>query len=109
MKLIVSIIHSDDAGDLVTALGQAGFQSTIISTTGGFLREGNATVLIGVADEKLEDVLEIIHQNCHARPRYINPLPPIVEPGELHLPQPVEVQVGGAIVFVINVERFERY
>ncbi len=109
MKLIVSIIHSDDAGDLVTALGRAGHQSTIISTTGGFLREGNATVLVGTADDRVEEVLGIIRQNCHARTRYINPLPPIVEPGELHLPQPVEVQVGGAIVFVLNVDRFERY
>lgn len=109
MKLVVSVVHRDDAGDLVTALTRSGHQSTVISTTGGFLREGNATVLIGAPDDKVDEVLRIIRQNCHARTQYINPLPPIVEPGELHLPQPVEVQVGGAIVFVLNVDRFERY
>ncbi len=109
MKLVVSIIHSDDAGELIDGLTQAKFRATVISTTGGFLREGNATVLVGVEDEKIDEVLAIVRDHCHARTQYINPLPPLVEPGELHMPQPVEVQVGGAIVFVLHVERFERY
>ena len=109
MKLVVSIIHSDDAPQLIEALTQRGHRATVISTTGGFLREGNATVLIGTEDANVEDVLAIIRENCHARRQYINPLPPVVEPGELHMPQPVEVEVGGAIVFVMDVERFERF
>jgi uncharacterized protein YaaQ len=109
MKLIVSIVHSDDAGELVEALTRRGYRATVISTTGGFLREGNATVLIGIDDAKTPDVLNTIREHCHARMRYINPLPPVVEPGELHMPRPVEVQVGGAIVFVLDVERFERF
>lgn len=109
MKLVVSIIHSDDAPQLIEALTQHGHRATVISTTGGFLREGNATVLIGTEDANVEDVLAIIRENCHARRQYINPLPPVVEPGELHISQPVEVEVGGAIVFVMDVERFERF
>ena len=47
-----------------------------------------------------------IRENCHARTQYVNPLPPIMEPGELYMPTPVEVQIGGATVFVLNVDRF---
>ena len=108
MKLVVSIVNGDDEHDLTTALKKAGFQSTKISTTGGFLREGNATILIGVEDDKLAKVLGLIRENCHRRTQYVNPLPPVMEPGELYMPNPVEVEVGGATVFVLNVERAER-
>jgi uncharacterized protein YaaQ len=108
MKLVVSIVNSDDSHDLTEALKEAGFQSTTISTTGGFLREGNATMIIGVSDEKVGAVLNIIRENCHRRTQFVNPLPPVMEPGELYMPTPVEVEVGGAIVFVVNVERMER-
>lgn len=108
-KLIVAIIHSDDAPGLVDALNRRGYSATVISTTGGFLREGNATVLVGTTDQNMGDVLRIIKANAHARTQYVNPLPPVVEPGELYMPQPIEIEVGGAVVFVLNVERFERY
>jgi len=109
MKLILSIVHCDDANGLMTALQQKGYQSTKISTTGGFLREGNATILIGVDEEQVEDVLDTIKESCHTRIRYINPLPPVMEPGELYMPNPVEVQVGGATVFILNIERLEKF
>lgn len=108
MKLIVSIVHSDDADQLTTALRDGGFSSTKVSTTGGFLREGNATILIGVDEEEIPNVLDIIKRNCHTRTQYVNPLPPVMEPGELYMPNPVEVQVGGAVVFIVDVERLVR-
>jgi uncharacterized protein YaaQ len=104
MKLLVSIVHSDDADQLVSALRDGGFSSTKISTTGGFLREGNATILVGTDEDKVANVLDIIKRNCHTRTQYVNPLPPVMEPGELYMPNPVEVQVGGAVVFVLDVE-----
>jgi uncharacterized protein YaaQ len=52
--------------------------------------------------------LQLIRENCRERNRYLTPMPPMVEPGEMFMPYPVEVQVGGATVFVINVEQFER-
>jgi uncharacterized protein YaaQ len=109
MKLIVSIVNSDDAGPLVDVLVEHGYRATTISTTGGFLRQGNATILIGAKDEGLEDVLSLIRENCHTRQEFVNPLPPVMEPGEMYLPMPVEVQVGGATVFVLDVQRFERF
>jgi uncharacterized protein YaaQ len=109
MKLIISIVHRDDADQLLTAVQREGYRSTKISTTGGFLREGNATILIGTDDIHVEDVLEVIKENCHVRTEYVNPLPPVMEPGELYVPRPVEVQVGGATVFVIDVDRWEKF
>ncbi|MBC7224093.1 MAG: cyclic-di-AMP receptor [Anaerolineae bacterium] len=109
MKLIVAVVNSDDSRDLVDHLVQEGFRATVISTTGGFLREGNATVLVGVEDEHVPQVLKVIRESCHTRTQYVNPLPPVMEPGELYMPSPVEVQVGGATIFVLNVERFEKF
>lgn len=109
IKLIVSIVHSDDADQLMAALRDGGFSSTKISTTGGFLREGNATILVGVDEAAIQSVLEIIKRNCHTRTQYVNPLPPVMEPGELYMPNPVEVQVGGAVIFVVDVEKLIRF
>lgn len=108
-KLVVSIVHSDDSDPLVTALRNAGFSSTKISTTGGFLREGNSTILVGTDSANVPEVLEIIKRNCHTRTQYVNPLPPVMEPGELYMPNPIEVQVGGAVIFVVDVERLVRF
>ncbi len=109
MKLVFAIVHNDDARPLSNALRDHNYQSTIISTTGGFLREGNATILTGVEPDKLDGVLELIKKNCKTRTQFVNPMPPVMEPGELYLAQPVEVQVGGATVFVVDVERFEKF
>jgi uncharacterized protein YaaQ len=109
MKLIVTIVNSDDARGLNDALMQKGYRSTTISTTGGFLRQGNATILIGTEDGNVDDVMDIIRNNCRTRSQYVNPLPPVMESGELYMPSPVEVQVGGAVVFVLNIDRAERF
>lgn len=109
IKLLVSIVHSDDADQLMTALRDGGFSSTKISTTGGFLREGNATILVGTDEANVPSVLDIIKKNCHTRTQYVNPLPPVMEPGELYMPNPVEVQVGGAVIFILNVDQLIKY
>ena len=106
MKLIVAIVQREDSDRLLDELIGAGHRATLISTTGGFLRAGNATVLAGVEDEQLSAVMQTIQANCSARKQYITPMPPILEPGEFYVPQPVEVPVGGATVFVLSVEQF---
>jgi len=108
MKLILAIVQGDDANNLLDELMRTGYRATLISTTGGFLREGNATVLVGVEDAQVPRVLQVIQATCSARKQYVTPLPPILEPGEFYVPQPVEVQVGGATVFVLGVEDFRR-
>jgi uncharacterized protein YaaQ len=108
MKLVVAIIQGEDAGHTVEALGAAGLSVTRLASSGGFLQQGNATLLIGVEDDRVEQVLGLVRANCRERNRYLTPMPPMVEPGEMFMPFPVEVQVGGATIFVLDVEQFER-
>jgi uncharacterized protein YaaQ len=108
MKLVTAIVHAEDAGALVDALLEKEYRTTRLNSSGGFLKQGNATIVIGVEDDQVDAVLELISANCHARKQFVNPMPPIMEPGEFYMPYPVEVEVGGATVFVLPVERFER-
>lgn len=106
MKMIVSIVNSSDARGLIDALMRKGYRATEISTTGGFLRRRNATVLIGIEDEKVDDVLEIIRDNCLARTERVYPSPPVI--GTL-LPPATDAQISGAVIFVLNVDRVESF
>lgn len=105
MRLIFAIVHSDDAPGLIDALTRHGYRATRINTAGGFLKESNATILLGVPDESVEEILSIVRSNCQTRTQFVNPLPPVMEPGEFYMPYPVEVQIGGATVFVLEVDQ----
>ncbi len=108
MKLVVAIVHNEDAGALVDALLEREYRATRLHSSGGFLKQSNATVIVGVEDAQVEEVISIVRENCNARTQVVNPMPPIMEPGEFFMPYPLEVEVGGATVFVLPVERFER-
>jgi uncharacterized protein YaaQ len=108
MKLVIAIVHAEDAGALVDALTDKEYRVTRLHSTGGFLKQSNASILVGVEEAQVEDVLGVIRETCHARQQYINPMPPIMEPGEFYMPYPVEVSFGGATVFVLDVGRYER-
>jgi uncharacterized protein YaaQ len=108
MKLVIAVVHSEDAGALVDALTDKDYRVTRLASTGGFLKQANATVMLGVEEAQVEDVLALIRETCHARSQYINPMPPLMEPGEFYMPYPVEVSFGGATVFVLDVARHER-
>ena len=110
MKLLVSIVNSDDAYPLVDALTKDGHRTTLIGTTGGFLREGNATLLTGVADEDMHRVLDMIKANCRTRKSVVvNPLPSTMQLSAVPVLPPVEGKVESAVVFVLDVERLVRY
>jgi uncharacterized protein YaaQ len=108
MKLVVAIVHNEDAGVLVDALLEHDYRATRLHSSGGFLKQSNATVIVGVEDAQVDEVISIVRENCNARTQVVNPMPPIMEPGEFFMPYPLEVEVGGATVFVLPVERFER-
>jgi uncharacterized protein YaaQ len=108
MKMVVAIMHGDDAGTSIEALADNGIPTTRLDSRGGFLQKGNTTLLCGCSEEQVEGVLEILRNRSKSRTEFLNPLPPVVEPGEMFVPYPVEVEVGGAIVFVLDVERFEK-
>ena len=104
----MAVVQGEDAGQTVAALSGAGFSVTKLASSGGFLQQGNQTLMIGIENDKVEQVVTLIRENCRERSRYLTPMPPMVEPGEFFMPYPVEVQVGGATVFVLNVESFEK-
>jgi uncharacterized protein YaaQ len=108
MKLIVAIVQDTDAPGLTKALLERGHQSTKLASTGGFLREGNTTLLIGLEDDRVEEALELIREKCRTRTRLVTRGLPLSEAPDPFLAQPVEVQVGGAVVFVLPVEAFFR-
>lgn len=104
MKLIVAVIHKDDAVEVTGRLSKAGFMSTRLSTTGGFLRAGNVTLLIGTEDKKVDAVLEVLRSCCSRRTEIISATAGNYD--QFFPAQPVEVTVGGATVFVLDVDRF---
>ncbi|MBA2276654.1 MAG: cyclic-di-AMP receptor [Chloroflexia bacterium] len=108
MKLVIAVVQGKDAEPLLGALTNKRYRATQVNSAGGFLRESNVTLLIGVEETSVAEVLSLIEENCHSRTRFVNPLMPIMEPGEFYVPNPVEVLVGGATVFVLAVSRYER-
>ena len=104
IQLVISIVQTEDADQLISALRDGGFSSTKISTTGGFLRQGNATILVGTEEKNVPQVLQIIKRNCHTRIQYMTSLPTVGEISAPYIVEPIEVEVGGAVVFVLDVE-----
>ena len=106
MKMLIAILNADDASAVIQNLMKNGYSVTRLSTTGGFLRAGNVTVLIGVNDEHVQKVIDIIGKYSKSRKQVI---PTTSDVGINFYPSmPVEVTVGGATIFVLNVERFEK-
>jgi len=114
MKLVMAIVQNDDADDLIDALTAADFRATRLASTGGFLRQGNTTVIVGVPVEAVNDVLNIVASHGH-NPKQA--LPNSFPTFTANLPKAqateaqgsgVEVQAGRATVFVLDLERYER-
>jgi uncharacterized protein YaaQ len=109
MKLIVAIVQDVDAGKVMDALMAEGYRATKISSTGGFLVRGNTTILTGVPDEHIDTVLGILREHCQARREFVSPVLPLTEGAAArHWVEPLEVEIGGATVFLLDVERFEQ-
>ena len=109
MKLAVCIIHNRDKGRVTDELVKAGFKFTVIGSTGGFLREGNTTILIGVPEEDLASLRQVFSANCQSRDQLVNVMPVEAATPGAFIPNPVKVPVGGAVMFVIDVESFHRF
>ena len=107
MKLIIAIVQDEDAGRLLTGLMQKGFGVTKLATTGGFLKVGNTTLLIGVDDDQVEDAIDSIESVCKSRKQLTAAHTSATGvSGSGYIPFPVEVTVGGATLFVLTVEQF---
>ena len=106
MKLVIAIVNNDDCHTVLDEITREGFSATKLSTSGGFLRAGNATLLIGVEEDKLEHLLEIIGKFCSKRKQVVQTQPTFN--ADFFVSVPVEVSVGGATVFVLDVEQFHK-
>ncbi|NLM69962.1 MAG: hypothetical protein GX177_08205 [Firmicutes bacterium] len=103
MKLIIIVVEDDDAPILIRELTAHGYSSTKLASTGGFLLHGNTTLLVGVNDDQVDPVIDIIKETCVRRKKII-PQAAAEIPTTIHLP--IEIEVGGAILFVVDVEEF---
>lgn len=106
MKLIVCVVTDKDSHNLLDQLVNEGYRATKLASTGGFLKEGNTTLLIGVEDEMVDKAISIIEENCKVRKQMMTPIPPLPDPAEAYLTYPVEVNTGGATLFVLDVEKY---
>lgn len=105
-KMVVAIINDEDWAQLSRALVQDGFSATRLSSTGSFLRRGNTTLLLGLEEEEVPKVLDILKEQCKSRQQLV-PQIWLAEAGmEPFLPSTLSVNVGGATVFVISLEQF---
>ena len=106
MKMIFAIVNNDDSQDVMIALRKEQIPVTKLASTGGFLLKGNTTFISGVEDDQVERVIEVIRE--HSRRR--NQITPIdysqFNPGMI--PYPVEVTIGGATIFVVDVEKYQK-
>jgi len=108
MKLIIAVVQDKDRRKVTDALLEEGYKFTNIASTGGFLREGNVTFLIGVQESQVDNAIELVGRHSKTREQFVNVFPPTIEPIGTCVPSPVKVLVGGATVFVVNVDRFEK-
>ena len=108
MKLILAIVNNDDSARASSALTGAGYSVTRLSTTGGFLMVGNTTFLIGTEDDRAQHAIDILKQHCKNR-KQLNASTASFGKGMSHMSVNEEVDVGGATVFVLDVNHMEKF
>ncbi|MCZ0703627.1 uncharacterized protein YaaQ [Natronobacillus azotifigens] len=109
MKLILAVVEDKDSNRLTDALGEKDFKTTKLSTTGGFLKEGNTTLMVGCNDDAVDDALEIIKKNSSQREQMVAPISPMGGNADSYIPRPINVEVGGATVFVLPIDAFYQF
>lgn len=109
MKLVIVVVQDQDSNKLLNALMEHNFRVTKLSSSGGFLKSGNTTFMIGTEDIRVDKALQVIQDNCKAREQLVTPVSPMGGNADSFIPYPVEVEVGGATVFVLPVEQFHQF
>jgi len=104
MKMIFAIVNNDDASDVMRALNKEKIYATKLASTGSFLMKGNTTFLSGVQDDEVDRVIELIKEHSQRRTQLMPVDYAQFSPGIS--PVPVEITVGGATIFVVDVEKF---
>src|SRR5699024_5161800 len=109
MKLIIAVVQDKDSNRLVGALSEGNIQTTKLATTGGILKEGNTTLMIGCQDEHIDEELDTIKENCIEREQMVAPISPMGGNADSYIPKPVKVEVGGSTVVILPMESFFRF
>lgn len=109
MKMIIAIVQDKDSNRLANKFIEADVRATKLSTTGGFLKAGNTTFMIGLEDERVEEVLALIKKTCQSRKQFITSPMSLDLSIDSPMTYPLEVEVGGATVFVLPVEGFHHF
>lgn len=107
MKLVMAIVNDEDGNVVLSELNKNRFSVTKLATTGGFLKYGNMTLIIGTEDENVQTVIDIIESKSKRR-KQITASPMPIGASASFSPYPIEVEVGGATIFVLDVDRFEK-
>lgn len=108
MKLVMAIIHDEDAYHVMDLLSEEGYSVTKLASTGGFLRSGNTTLIAGVENDKVDHITEIIEKTCKSRKQMTTANATPLSNKEGFIPYPIEVTLGGATVFVLDIESFKK-
>jgi len=108
MKLIIAIVSNHDVGDLLLDFSRHGIRATKLASSGGFLREGNTTLLIGVDDGKVDQVLDRIKEKCSARTITRTDIIGMHDSPLFNL-VPLEVEISGATVFILPIDSMQKY
>lgn len=108
MKLVFAIVNNEDGNIVMRELNKAGFSVTKMASTGGFLRLGNTTLLTGTEEEDVDKVIEVIRKHSAKRKQVMFTPEPYVGVINDYSTYPTEIETGGATIFVIDVERFEK-
>lgn len=93
MKLAIAIIQDEFSTKVMKSLLAEKIRTTKLSSTGGFLKSGNTTLLIGIEDDKVDYVVELIKNNCKSKK---------IKDGEN------EITVGGANIFIMNIDQYQK-
>src|SRR5699024_8978353 len=109
MKLLIAVIQDKDSNHLTDALGEHNFKTTKLARTGGFLKEGNTTLMTGCEDEHVDTALNVIGENSSQREQVVAPISSMGGNADTYISKPIKVEVGGATVFVMPIEAFHQF
>lgn len=104
MKLVLAIVKDEEAFDIMNKLNLEGFIVTKLASTGGFLKVGNTTLICGVDDDKVDTVVSLIKTEAHTKKQFTNSSSSVNNPN--YVQPPIEVTIGGATIFVLDVDQF---
>jgi len=105
-QLVIATVSGAQAGALTDRLTRDGFTVTQVDSSGGILEEATVSLLIGLDRAHLPRLLEYIRECCHTRRQFIfaHAEAPLLEVQ----PVVIEAEVGGATIYVLDIERFEQ-